>query len=110
MKLIRGTNVYPGAVEAIIREYPAIDEFQIYIWRKDGLQDEIDIKLEIKPGFESAWPGLQHRLAKDLAQAHEGLRFNIVRTEHGYLPRFELKARRLVDARPVAQYQTQKGG
>ena len=86
------------------------DEFQIYIWRKDDFQDEIDIKLDIKPGLESAWPDLQYSLAKDLAQAHEGLRFNIVRTDHGYLPRFELKARRLVDVRPVAHYQTQKGG
>jgi phenylacetate-CoA ligase len=104
MKLIRGTNVYPGAVEAIVREYTAIDEFQIYIWRKDDLQDEITINLEIKPGFEAEWPELGEQLAKDLASAHEGLRFNIQRMDHGYLPRFELKARRLVDARPVAQY------
>jgi len=104
MKLIRGTNVYPRAVEAIVREYPAIDEFQIYIWRKDDLVDEIDIKVEIKPGLDTAWPELQQKLAKDLANAHEGLRFNIVQVDHGYLPRFELKAKRLVDARPVAQY------
>jgi phenylacetate-CoA ligase len=104
MKLIRGTNVYPSAVEAIIREYPAIDEFQIFIWRKDEIQDEIDIKLEVKPGFEHTWPELQTRLAKDLAEAHEGLRFNVVRMEYGTLPRFELKARRMVDARPVATY------
>ncbi len=104
MKLIRGTNVYPRAVEAIIREYPAIDEFQIYIWRKDDLLDEITIKLDVKPGFENEWPDLQVKLAKDLAQAHEGLRFNIERVDYGTLPRFELKAKRLVDARPVAQY------
>ncbi len=104
MKLIRGTNVYPRAVEAIVREYPAIDEFQIYVWRKDDLVDEIDIKLEVKPGLDAEWPELQHKLAKDLANAHEGLRFNIVRVDHGYLPRFELKAKRLVDVRPVAQY------
>jgi phenylacetate-CoA ligase len=104
MKLIRGTNVYPRAVEAIIREYPAIDEFQIYVWRKDDIQDEITINLEIKPGFESEWPGLGSKLAKDLANAHEGLRFNIERMDHGYLPRFELKAKRLVDVRPVARY------
>ena len=104
MKLIRGTNVYPSAVEAIIRENSAIDEFQIHLWRKDNIQDEIDIKLEIKPGFEDSWPELQPKLATDLSQAHEGLRFNLVLMEHGSLPRFELKARRLVDARPVAQY------
>jgi phenylacetate-CoA ligase len=103
MKLIRGTNVYPRAVEAIIREYAAIDEFQIYIWRNE-LQDEITIKLDIKPGFESGWDELQVGLAKDLSQAHEGLRFNIERMDYGTLPRFELKAKRLVDARPVAEY------
>jgi phenylacetate-CoA ligase len=104
MKLIRGTNVYPRAVEAIIRECLAIDEFQIYIWRKDDIQDEITINLEVKPGFESQWPDLQHKLAKDLANAHEGLRFNVEQKDHGYLPRFELKAKRLVDNRPVAKY------
>jgi phenylacetate-CoA ligase len=104
MKLIRGTNVYPRAVEAIVREYPAIDEFQIHIWRKDNIQDEIDIKVEIKPGFEAQWPDLNRQLAKALSEAHEGLRFNIVLMEYGDLPHFELKAKRLVDARPVAQY------
>ena len=104
MKTIRGTNVYVRAVEAIIREYAAIDEFQIYIWRKDDIQDEITIKLEIKPGHEVEWVVLQHKLAKDLANAHEGLRFNIERVDYGILPHFELKAKRLVDVRPVAQY------
>jgi len=104
MKLIRGTNVYPRAVEAIVREYPAIDEFQIHLWRKDNIQDEIDIKIEIKPGFEETWSDLQRALAKDLATAHEGLRFNVVRMDYGILPHFELKAKRLVDARPVAEY------
>ncbi len=97
MKLIRGTNVYPRAVEAIVREYPAIDEFQIHLWRKDNVQDEIDIKIELKPGFEETWSDLQRALAKDLAAAHEGLRFNIVRMDYGVLPHFELKAKRLVE-------------
>jgi phenylacetate-CoA ligase len=104
MKLIRGTNVYPGAVEAIVRERDAIDEFQIYLWRRDDLRDEITIKVELKPGHEGEWPVVEQRLAADLTQAHEGLRFLIERMEYGTLPRFELKAKRLVDARPVATY------
>lgn len=104
MKLVRGTNVYPRAVEAIVREFDAVDEFQIYIWRKDNLQDEITIKVEIKPGREGEWPALQGRLGADLAAAHEGLRFTIERAEYGTLPRFELKAKRLVDDRPKVDY------
>ncbi len=104
MKLIRGTNVYPRAVEAIIREYNAIDEFQIYIWRREDLQDEISIRVEIIPEAASEWEVMQQKLSKDLSNAHEGLRFNIELMNHGDLPRFELKAKRLVDARPKAQY------
>jgi phenylacetate-CoA ligase len=104
MKLVRGTNVYPMAIESIVREHDAIDEFQIYLWRKDDLRDEITIKLDLKPGHEAAWPALQAELARELAAAHENLRFNVERVDHGALPRFELKARRLVDTRPVADY------
>jgi phenylacetate-CoA ligase len=104
MKLIRGTNVYPRAVEAIVREYDAIDEFQIYLAREDGIRDEITIKLEVKPGREDEWEQLRPALATALANAHEGLRFEIERMPTGSLPRFELKAKRLVDARPVAAY------
>ncbi len=105
MKLIRGTNVYPRAVEAIIREHAVIEEFQIYIWRKDNLQDEITAKVEVEPGSEGEWQTLRGKLVKDLADAHEGLRFNVERVEHSTLPRFELKAKRLVDDRPVARYE-----
>jgi phenylacetate-CoA ligase len=104
MKLIRGTNVYPRAVEAIVREYQPVDEFQIYIWRKEDLQDEITVKIEIKPGHEQEAERLIRALTKDLAAAHEGLRFNIEQMDHGTLPRFELKAKRLVDVRPIAKY------
>jgi phenylacetate-CoA ligase len=103
MKLIRGTNVYPRAVEAIVREYDAIDEFQIYIWRND-IRDEITIKAELKPGREGEWSQLEQDLRRALAQAHENLHFLVERMEPGTLPRFELKAKRLVDDRPAAVY------
>jgi phenylacetate-CoA ligase len=99
MKLIRGTNVYPRAVEAIVREYGEIDEFQIVLWRKDNVQDEITVKLEVKPEFEAKTAELLPRIGKDLAAAHEGLRFNVEAVAHGTLPRFELKAKRLRDER-----------
>ena len=99
MKLIRGTNVYPRAVEAIVREYPQIDEFQIVLWRKDNVQDEISVKIEIKKQHEADTYTVLHRLGDDLARNHEGLRFNVDVVDHGTLPRFELKAKRLVDER-----------
>ena len=99
MKLIRGTNVYPRAVEAIVREYDAIDEFQIVVWRKDNIQDEITVKVEVKPDAGANADELLKTLGEDLARNHEGLRFNVERAEYETLPRFELKAKRLKDER-----------
>jgi phenylacetate-CoA ligase len=103
MKLIRGTNVYPRAVEAIVREFDAIDEFQIVIERVE-VQDEITVQAEVKADAEAQWEELRERLGTALREAHEGLRFNVERAAAGTLPRFELKARRLTDKRPKAEF------
>ncbi len=103
MKLVRGTNVYPRAVESIVRECASVDEFQILLTRP-GVTDEISVLVELKPGREDHWAALCGRLEVDLADAHEGLRFNVQQAAPSSLPRFELKARRLVDQRPVADY------
>jgi phenylacetate-CoA ligase len=102
MKLIRGTNVYPRAVEAIVREYPEVEEFQIVLSREDGVRDEITVYCELPPGRESLWLDLQPKLSTDLADHHEGLRFNLELVAPNSLPRFELKAQRLHDRRPQA--------
>ena len=101
MKLVRGTNVYPRAVEAIVREHRQVAEFQIVLTREDGIRDEITVEVELEPAAAEAgaWTELQRRLAADLAHAHEGLRFNVVQAAAGKLPRFELKAKRLQDLR-----------
>lgn len=99
MKLVRGTNVYPRAVEAIVREFPEIEEFQLLLTR-EGIRDEITLRVEVAEQIgESDWPTMADRLGKELAAAHEGLRFNVERAGAGELPRFELKARRTVDKR-----------
>ncbi|HLU38672.1 MAG TPA: AMP-binding protein [Planctomycetota bacterium] len=102
MKLVRGTNVYPRAVEAIVREHVEVDEFQIILTREEGIRDEITVKVELKAGTETRWEEIQRQLGKDLADAHEGLRFNVALASPGELPRFELKAKRLQDLRTMA--------
>jgi phenylacetate-CoA ligase len=99
MKLVRGTNVYPRAVEGIVREFPGIEEFQLLLTR-EGHFDRIALRVEPAPSItEEAWAEMAGQLAKALAEAHEGLRFEVERAEAGELPRFELKARRTVDRR-----------
>jgi phenylacetate-CoA ligase len=100
MKLVRGTNVYPRAVEAIVREHPEIDEFQIHLYTEEGRRDEIEVLVEIPDAGADAG-ALLDRLGKELAESHEGLRFGVRQAENGTLPRFELKAKRLIDDRIV---------
>ncbi|MBI4318281.1 MAG: phenylacetate--CoA ligase family protein [Chloroflexi bacterium] len=99
MKLIRGTNVYPGAVENIIREYKEISEFQIVLTR-EGYSDEITVQIEPRADVsDERLNHLAYDVSADLAEAHEGLRFNVVITEPGTLPKFELTSNRLQDLR-----------
>jgi phenylacetate-CoA ligase len=99
MKIIRGTNVYPRAIEAIVREFPDVDEFQTLITR-EGVRDEITLRVELKTDWpDEHWDGLAETLHNRLAMAHEGLNFRIERAGAGELPRFELKAKRTVDQR-----------
>jgi phenylacetate-CoA ligase len=100
MKLVRGTNVYPRAVEAIVREHPEIDEFQIHLSTVEGRRDEIELLVEIPDASVDAEKVLS-QLQKELAGAHEGLRFGVRKVDNETLPRFELKAKRLLDERIV---------
>ncbi len=98
MKVIRGTNVYPRAIEQIVRRWPEIEEFQVRLYTAEGIRDEIELLIECTG---QAPEQLIPQLGRDLAEAHEGLRFGVRLAEAGSLPRFELKAKRLLDEREV---------
>lgn len=99
MKLIRGTNVYPSAVENIVREYKEIREFQIILTR-EGYIDEITVQIEPRPDVgEDRLDSLSYELGSDLAEAHENLRFNVVIVEPDTLTKSEVTPSRLQDLR-----------
>jgi phenylacetate-CoA ligase len=102
MRVIRGTNVYPSAVEAVVRRFSEIREFRVVLTRVNAI-DDIAVEVELNPGVEEALgERLAPRLAGDLTEAHEGLRFTVALVPEGTLPVFELKARRLADRRAEA--------
>ena len=110
MLLVRGTNVYPRAVEAIVREYAAVDEFQIALKTVEGIRDEIGVRYEVRKGFEPQCDAQARAMADDLARNHEGLSFFVEKVAAGTLPRFELKAKRVKDERVVKGAEAGKGG
>lgn len=101
MKVVRGTNIYPRAIEEIVRHHAEIEEFQVRFYTADGIRDEVEVLVECDGPTESEVESTLAALRSELATAHEGLRIGVRLVEHETLPRFELKAKRLLDERDV---------
>jgi phenylacetate-CoA ligase len=90
MIIVRGVNVFPSAIEGIVRRFPAVDEFLIEVYRVAEM-DEVRLRLEIGHGAEPVLEGLRHALRVDL-----GIRVDLIAVPPRSLPRYELKAKRVV--------------
>ena len=88
MLIVRGVNLFPSAIEAIVRRFP-VEEFQIEIFRAGEL-DEVRVLVEVDGGADGA------RHVQDALRAGLGIRMEVAPVGAGSLPRFELKARRVV--------------
>ncbi|MBI4319677.1 MAG: AMP-binding protein [Chloroflexi bacterium] len=94
MLIVRGINIFPSAIENIVREFGAVDEFSVEVYRQREM-DELEIKIEVA-GADPAVvaSALSVELQKRLA-----LRPTVTVVPNASLPRFELKARRFSDRR-----------
>ena len=88
MLIVRGVNVFPAAIEGVVRRFPAIDEFQIEVFRAGEL-DEVRVLVEV--GDATGASRLQEALRASL-----GIRLEVAPVPLRSLPRYELKARRVV--------------
>lgn len=96
MIIVRGNNVYPAAIDSIVREFDSVAEYRIILDTRAGLTD---VTLEIEPlvGAASAAAALADRVAETIRSRlffHARVRV----APPGSLPRFEMKARRIVRA------------
>ncbi len=94
MLIVRGVNIFPTAIEAIVRSYPQVLEFAIDVC-KAGEMDQLDIKVEVVDENPQA---VVETLAREAAH-RLGLRVGVKLVPVESLPRFELKARRVTDRR-----------
>jgi phenylacetate-CoA ligase len=93
MFIVRGNNVFPTAVEAVLRRFAELAEFRCTI-DEDGALTQVRVEVEPVPqcgGVES----LAERVATALQEALH-FRAEVALVETGTLPRFELKGRRFV--------------
>ncbi|MEY4565463.1 MAG: Phenylacetate-coenzyme ligase [Planctomycetota bacterium] len=90
MLIVRGVNIFPGSIEAVLHSFPEIDEYRVTLFQQGNLDQ---IKVEIEGDSIDA-----NRIANAL-QVGIGLRMDVVIVGRGELPRFEGKGRRFCDQR-----------
>jgi phenylacetate-CoA ligase len=90
---VRGVNVYPAAVEAVVRRFDEVAEYRATIGNTGSLR-ELAVEIELLTGTDGA-ASVSMRVADALRDAL-GLRVPLKVVDAGTLPRFELKARRFV--------------
>ena len=90
MLIVRGVNLYPSAVDDLIRAVPSIVEYEVEIRSVAGMHDLL-IKLEIQDG------GVFSRVENAVLEAFRSrlnIRVSVEQAASGSLPRYEFKARR----------------
>ena len=90
MMVIRGVNVFPSSIESMVREIAPLAEFRMIATRVDEM-DQLAIELEADERDAA-------RLS-DLIRDRLAMRVSVEAVGAGKLPRFEAKAKRLVDRR-----------
>ncbi len=93
MIVVRGVNIYPSAVEEIVRGF-AVAEFRVEVATLRAMS-ELRIVVEPEPHEDGA------KIAKNVAAELDkrlGIRVAVECVAPGSLPRFEMKARRWINA------------
>lgn len=89
MVVVRGVNVYPSAVEAVVRQFPEVNEFMVE-QRKVDAMDEIELLVEMDHSVA------KHSLTRLESKLRDtfSLRIPVRLAEPESLPRHEFKAKR----------------
>ncbi len=99
MVTVKGTNVYPTSIQALLGEIVALSErLEIHI---DGDEVQAKVSVKVEPCVEVAdrsYPDLQH-VAEALLHDKIGVTIPVEVVPPAHLPRYELKAKMVFDHR-----------
>ncbi len=103
MLIIRGVNVFPSQVETVLMQLGMSSNYMLIVDRKDN-KDTFEIQVEINPdNFSDKVVSLEELRKKISDSVHTilGLHAKITLVETNTLPRFEGKAKRVIDNRKL---------
>ena len=98
MLIIRGVNVYPSQIEAVLVGFPGLAPHYQIILTRDGALDSMTVEVELLPGFS----GDRTRKADEVTRHIKsliGVTCKVVAKAEGDVPRSQGKAVRVVDRR-----------
>ncbi len=102
MLIIRGVNVYPSQVEAVLITLPRLAPHYLLILERSGTLDEVRIEVEAECGVDAvAFDGLAREAAHHI-KSMIGITTTVTVLAPGCIPRSQGKAVRLRDLRPKA--------
>lgn len=95
MRTIRGVNVFPQAVETLVRNNGDLtNEFRL-LHEKEGSLDSLTVVVESKARIDSSdYPRIRQQLQRNLESALGGLTVDVDFVDTGELERFSFKADR----------------
>lgn len=93
MIVVRGVNVYPTAVEQIIREFAEVAEYQVHISQKGALSE---MHILVEPIREAKHVAQLVASIEKALQTALSLRIPVTTAAPNSLPRAELKAKRWI--------------
>jgi len=92
MILLRGNNLYPAALEAVIHRFADVAEYRVIVDQSAALAE---LRIEIEPCAGSDPASLAERVSRAIRDAF-WFRAEVITVAQGALPRFDMKARRIV--------------
>lgn len=92
MLIIRGNNVFPSSIEAVVGGFAEVAEFRILVSTERSMSH---VRIEVEPQPDALFETLPVRIARAMKdQLHFQAQITVV--PQGTLPRFEMKAQRVV--------------
>lgn len=92
MITVRGNNVFPAGIEAVIRRFPQVAEFRVTISGNGALAE---VSIELEPAGDAVAQNLAEQVARAV-QDTLSFRAQVLTVPRGTLPRFEMKSRRFI--------------
>lgn len=95
MFTVRGNNVFPSSIDAVMREFDDVAEYRIELITERSMQQ---VKLSVEPRGSLTTAAVKELTDRVRQRVKDRLNFQaeVVSAEVGSLPRFELKGRRFI--------------